>query len=173
MKKSWFMAVLAALLVVCAGTAIASIPGGSNTSFNVQDPAVTVVSSGQTPGVSGASEACAWAKETTTFCKGEGLSFTPVSNGVCTVNFDAALIGNESKEGSLNSVGYGVAVNSANTADENGVTTTPTNRGEQTVSRSRLVSVEAGVEYNLGIWLRSYEASTGTAYWDLDYVCYG
>lgn len=173
--KHWFAATLAALLVVIAGTAIASVPSGG-TSFNVDDPAVTAIGSGQTPNPEGGAEACSWEAGKLTLCSSSAPAFTPATDGVCQVSADMALIGNPMGSGNLTNVAYGIAAEIEGTptqVDKNEVITTPNSKGEQTVSRTRLVPVEAGAEYRFSTWLRSKGTSTGTSYWSMSFVCFG
>lgn len=181
MKKSWLVSILAALFVIGAGTAIASVPSGSSTSFNVGDPAVTVIASGQN--VNTADPACEWGSDELKYCYVSSLSFTPTVNAVCQVNLQETLFGYET--GSLATetgpgylaVGYGIGERVEGTdtkaSDENGVGATPNTLSVATVSRSRLIPVEAGKTYAFEPWIKSYDNTTGRSYWDLDYVCFG
>jgi hypothetical protein len=175
--KHWFAAVLAALIVLVAGTAVASIPSGSSSSFSVGDPAVTAIGSGQTPGTGGAAEVCSWSAEATTFCASP-VTFTPAADATCMVSTDLALYGDPmgTVEADLDQVSYGIAVEveeESQQVDQNGVTSTPNATGEQTVSRTRLIPVQAGIEYTFQPWVTSHATSTGSAYWDLAFACFG
>jgi hypothetical protein len=181
MKKNWFIAILAGLIVAAGGTAIASIPSGSGTSFNVQDPAVTVIASGQNSATD--DPECTWAANELKYCYVSSLAFTPAVSGVCQVNLQEALYG--FKTGTLETgtgagylnVGYGIAERVEGTdtkaSDENGVGSTPNYHSEQSLSRSRLIPIEAGKTYAFEPWIKSYGSTTGRSYWDLTYVCYG
>lgn len=175
--KHWFAAVLAALFILAAGTAIASIPDGSSPGFDVQDPAVTAIGSGQTPGTEGASEVCSWSAEATTFCASP-VTFTPSADATCMVSTDLALYGDPmgTPEADLDQVSYGIAVEveeESQQVDKNGVTTTPNAAGEQTVSRTRLIPVQGGGEYTFQPWITSHATAEGSAYWSLAFVCFG
>lgn len=179
--KHWFAAIAAAVLVLAAGTALASIPSGSSTSFSVADPAVTILGSGQTPIVEGAEERCEWSSSGLTLCPistppvGPAPAITPSADGICQVNLAAVMNGEPAGFSHLDGVGYGIAVSVEGTPtdefDAHGLTTTPTEAGEQSVSRTRLVPVEAGVEYSFSPWFRG-AGSPGVGYWDLSYVCF-
>src|ERR1700689_5371479 len=107
-----------ATLTIAAGvgTAAASIPSGSSTSFNVQDPAATIIASGQTPG-----EKCEWpsGEKSTTYCYESYpslSSFTPAANGACEVTLDDTLYGYKTGTleigtgpGYLEGIEYGIA----------------------------------------------------------------
>jgi len=175
--KHWFAAILAALIVVVAGSALASVPGGG-TNFVAQDPAVTAIASGQTPATGGGAEACHWKAEEMVYCQGEGITFTPASDATCLVGASIGLVGEPmgEKAGLLDGVEYGIGLHyegADHQVDQNGLAATPSYQSYATMPRTRLVPVEAGKEYSLEVWIHSTAASHGTAYWYLSYVCFG
>lgn len=170
--KNWFAASLAALVVLCAGTAIASIPSGESTSFSVGDPAVTVISSGG-PGSGGS-----YSSGTTFFLEQpEAMTFTAAADGVCQVTLDGQVLSN-SGEGAK--ITYGIAVKYGETSEfigQHGITTT---RGDFSgtddaadLARTTLVPVKKGQTYTLGFGVTAPESSSGTAYPNETYICYG
>lgn len=177
--RNWIAAIAAGLIVVAVGTAVASIPGGETTSFNVTDPAVTVIAADQTSTAGGAVPSCEWEAEERIFCFASELTFTPSRDALCLVNADIALYGDpmNTEAGRLTNVGYGIGVRTGEsdsiTPDENGVTTTPSYLSAQSVSRARLIAVEAGQPVTFEPWIDSYGTSTGRAYWSLAYTCFG
>lgn len=179
MKKNWFIAILAGLLVAAGGTAIASIPSGSSTSFNAQDPAVTVVASGQNS--STYDPECTWGANELKYCYVSSLAFTPAVNAVCQVNLQEALYGFRTGTeetgygaGYLDvTLGIGERVEGTDTQTSDEVGSTPNYHSEQTLAWSRLIPVEAGKTYAFEPWIKSYDSTTGRSYWDLTYVCFG
>lgn len=180
--RNWLAALLAGLLVVAVGSALASTPSGSNAAFNVNDPAVTVVAAGQASTLEGVSPSCSFEAKKLKYCFQSELTFTPATSATCLVNADIGLIGEPmgKEAGLLNNVGYGIGVRvggkegeDKRPTDGNGITATPNYLSMATMPRSRLVPVEAGVSYTFEPWIYSYETAKGTAYWDLTYVCFG
>lgn len=161
--KNWIAAIVAALVVVGIGTAVASVPSGSETTFSVNDPAVTVLGSGQSVVEAGVNPRCEFTPGLT-YCGEQLPSFHAVRDGVCQVQFDIAVIG-------APPVVYGVGVNASKVFDESGVSTTPNGNEEASVSRTRLVPVEAGKTYSFSPWIEG--SASASAYWSGDYVCFG
>lgn len=169
MRKHWFAAVFAALLVVGAGTAIASIPSGSGTSFSVSDPAVTVIASGN--GAEGGSYPTG-----TTFFTAGSESFTAAANGVCLVNVTGQVLRNTG-EGAK--VTYGIVEKVGGSEEfvgQHGITTTLGRFTEPndaaSLAKNELVSVEAGKTYSFGFGIEAVSGS-GVVYPVENYVCFG
>lgn len=178
--KNWFAAVLAGVLVIVVGSAIASVPGGSNTNFNVADPAVTVIASGQSKiSTAEGSPNCHWEAENLTFCPTSELTFTPKVDAICQVDGSLGFVGEPmAKEaGLLDGVLYGIGLRTEGVdsiaSDENRVGVTPNYLSMATMHRTRLIPVKAGVEYVFEPYILSEGESTGTLYWDASYVCFG
>jgi hypothetical protein len=172
MRKHWFAAVFAALLVVGAGTAVASIPSGSETSFSVSDPAVTVIASG------GGGEGGSYSSGTTMFVPAPGgaATFTAAADGVCLVNLNGQLLG----VGRGAKAQYGVAQRIGSGKPEFvGYHSLTTTLGDFSgtddaadLAKNELVPIEGGKTYTFGFGVEVAEGS-GTAYPSENYVCFG
>lgn len=146
--KHWLAVIVAGLIVIGAGTALASIPDGESTDFAVGEPAVTVIASGGGGGAGGSYEA-----GTTFFMQQpETMTFTAASDGVCLVTLDGAVLRNS---GNGAKVQYGVAVESGGSnpafVGQHNITTTlgdfsGTNDAAN-LGRTVLVPVQAGQTY--------------------------
>lgn len=185
MRKHWFAAVFAALLVIGAGTAIASIPTGGTAAFNIQDPAVTVIAAGQSKitGTEG-NPNCAWEAESRTYCPTPELTFTPSVDATCLLNGNLGFVGSPMGEPErLNEVFYGWAVKTEGPLeeefqdtivfDEDKVGVMPAPKSLATMPRSRLIPVRAGVKTTFEPYIESAGSSFGVLYWDATYVCFG
>lgn len=170
--RNWIAAISAALIVIGAGTALASIPSGSSTDFSVADPAVTVIASG------GGGEGGSYGSGTTMFVPAPGgtATFTAAADGVCLVNLNGQLLG----VGKGAKAQYGIAQRIGSGEPEfvgnHGLTTTlgdfSGTDDAATLAKNELVSVEKGKTYTFGFGVEVSEGS-GTLYPSENYVCFG
>lgn len=164
---------MVALLVVCAGTAIASIPSGSGTHFSVQDRAVTIIASGS------GGEGGTYTSGTHFFvpAKEEAMTFTAAANGECLVSLNGQVVASSGQGAKLQP---GIAVRVSGGEPEfvgnHGFTTT---RGDfsgtddgATLTKNELIPVEAGKTYVIG-WGIEVPSGAGTAFPLVNYVCFG
>ena len=171
--KNWIAAIAAALMVVAAGTAIASTPDGEGSNFSVADPAVTVIASGS------GGEGGAYGTGTTLFAPvpGGSMTFTAATDGVCLVNLNGQLLRNS---GSGAKAQYGIVQRlgegKAEFVGSHGIATTQGDfsgaNDAATLAKNELVPVEAGKTYTFGFGVE-VASGTGTAYPVENYVCFG
>lgn len=170
MRKHWFAAIFAALLVIGAGTAIASIPNGSETEFSVADPAVSVIATGTT-----AVEGGTYSTGTTFFTVGS-KSFTAAADGVCMVSLNGEVLGSSS----IPKITYGIAQRvgggSAEFVGQHGITALigrfSENNDAAVLAKNELVPVVAGKTYTFGFGIEAASGS-GTAFPVENYICFG
>jgi hypothetical protein len=173
--RQWFAAVLAGLLIVAGGTALASIPDGGSTDFSVSDPAVGVIASGGGGGAGGSYES-----GTTFFMEQpESMTVAAASDGVCLVTLDGQVLRNS---GNGAKIQYGVAVETLggegpSFVGKSNITTTlgdfsGTNDAAD-LGRTALVPVKKGETYVFGFGVVAPAVSSGTTYANQNYVCFG